>query len=146
VVVLRDGEWTWWCSCGYQSPVAPTFALVATGHSCGSGGSLATRGRRAAAPLQGGDARGAEHMRTEEGAGVHLSDAHAAIAERTDVRITPAPTADNRSQGGRQPGRTIPAAPSVPYDGDAYNTTVVRALARPRGNVKTSFGLLDYQT
>jgi hypothetical protein len=37
MVVLRDGEWFWWCHCGWQSPPSRILALVTTGHLCGSG-------------------------------------------------------------------------------------------------------------
>jgi hypothetical protein len=38
MLVLRDGEWSWWCSCGFQSPASPSLALVTAGHRCGGPG------------------------------------------------------------------------------------------------------------
>jgi hypothetical protein len=54
MVVLRDGEWSVWCRCGWRSPPSPALSQLAVRHPCGSGGTPATRGRRAAVPLQGG--------------------------------------------------------------------------------------------
>jgi hypothetical protein len=53
VIVLRDGGWSVWCGCGYRSPASLELA-GGFGPHCGSGGSPAYRGVRAAAPLQGG--------------------------------------------------------------------------------------------
>jgi hypothetical protein len=41
MLVLRDGEWSWWCSRGSQSPASSSLALVTAGHRCGGSGSPA---------------------------------------------------------------------------------------------------------
>jgi hypothetical protein len=58
MVVLRDGEWSVWCSCcPWRSRPAVTLALaLASRHICGSGGRPAAGDRAAASlPLGGGD-------------------------------------------------------------------------------------------
>jgi hypothetical protein len=65
MVVLRDGEWSVWCRCGWRSAPSPTLSQLTARHRCGNGGTPATRGRRAAVPLQGGCLSGShEDMRT----------------------------------------------------------------------------------
>jgi len=65
MVVLRDGEWSVWCRCGWRSLPSPTLSQLTAWHLCGNGGTPATRGRRAAVPLQGGCLSGSQRdMRT----------------------------------------------------------------------------------
>jgi hypothetical protein len=66
MVVLRDGEWSVWCRCGWRSLAFPALSQLTARHPCGSGGNPTIKGRRAAAPLQRGDALAASHA-TEPG-------------------------------------------------------------------------------
>jgi hypothetical protein len=87
MVVLRDGEWSVWCRCGWRSPASSTLSQLTVGHPCGGGGTLAIKGRQAAALIQGGDAASATACERNTGAGViHPSVAHATTA-RTNVRV-----------------------------------------------------------
>jgi hypothetical protein len=54
MLVLRDGEWSWWCSCGFQSPASPSLALLTAGHRCGGPGSPALGEAGTETALQGG--------------------------------------------------------------------------------------------
>ena len=54
MLVLRDGEWSWWCSCGFQSPASPSLALVTARHRCGGPGSPALGGAGTGTARQGG--------------------------------------------------------------------------------------------
>jgi hypothetical protein len=57
VVLLRDGEWSWWCRCcRWRSKPVPQLALVTTGHVCGGSGRPSDGAWIAApVPLGGGE-------------------------------------------------------------------------------------------
>jgi hypothetical protein len=105
MVVLRDGEWSVWCHCGWRSPVFPALSQLTARHPCGSGGTLAIKGRQAATPIQGGDAASATTCQRNTGADVIYPLVAHATTVRTNVRVHRLPTANSRPQGGRQPGR-----------------------------------------
>jgi hypothetical protein len=74
MLVLRDGEWSWWCSCGFQSPASPSLALVITGHRCGGRGS-----RPSGEPEPGPPSKGVVYRRdrredSDVGAGIKHRD------------------------------------------------------------------------
>lgn len=107
MVVLRDGEWSVWCRCGWRSPASSTPSQLTAGHPCGSGGTLATRGRQAATPIQGGDATGAKVMRTEHGSRCHLSVSCTCYDRADKCSSPPAPIPNNRAQGVDNPAALL---------------------------------------
>jgi hypothetical protein len=143
MVVLRDGEWSVWCRCGWRSPPSPALSQLAVRHPCGSGGTPATRGRRAAVPLQGGclsDSHG--DMRT----GPESLPLFVRLPSRSDNCLNPPALPSTavpmrvQTTWPHQPGHAVSQA-----DGHDGNTTVAPGLAWTRGDVKPSYRQLNHQ-